>query len=345
MSTTKLPANFTTRGATLDDVETAANLMNTFSRHYLGTDEAPPDVIRNEWVSPGFNPATDVRLVFSPEGKPVGYVEVWDTSNPPVHPWVWWCVHPESPGNGVGSYLLNWAEVRAKKAIPRCPEGARVAYRSGADSPIESAKRTMEAHGMVNIRHNFQMRIQMDTPPPEPAWPEGISLKVFDLERDDLAEIYRTDVDAFRDHFGFIESPFEESLERFTHFMVNEEAYTPGLWFMAINNTSPEDQNRIVGICLNRKHSYEDPEVGWVSSLGVLREWRQRGIGLALLQHSFGEFYRRGYRKVSLGVDAENLTGALGLYQKAGMHIHRQFDLYEKELRPGEEISVESLGE
>jgi len=46
---------------------------------------------------------------------------------------------------------------------------------------------------------------------------------------------------------------------------------------------------------------------------------------------------------VSLGVDGENLTGALKLYQKAGMHIQRQFDLYEKKLHPGEEISVQSL--
>jgi mycothiol synthase len=345
MNTAKLPSNFTARGATMKDVETAANLMNTFSQHYLGTDEAPLDVIRNEWVSPGFNPATDVRLVFSPEGKPIGYVEVWDTSNPPVHPWVWWCVHPESPGNGVGSYLLSWAEGRAKMAIPRCPEGARVAFRSGADSTIESAKKIMEAYGMVNIRHNFQMRIEMDTPPPEPVWPEGIKLKVFDLEHDDLAEIYRTDVETFRDHFGFIESPFEEGYERFVHFMTDDEAYAPGLWFMAVTNSSHVGQNQTVGICLNRKYSYEDPEIGWVSSLGVLRGWRQHGIGLALLQQSLGEFYRRGYTKVGLGVDAENLTGALRLYQRAGMHVHRQFDLYEKELRPGEEISVESLGD
>jgi ribosomal protein S18 acetylase RimI-like enzyme len=54
-------------------------------------------------------------------------------------------------------------------------------------------------------------------------------------------------------------------------------------------------------------------------------------------------YYKRGLRKVSLGVDGENLTGALKLYEKAGMYVHRQFDLYEKELRPGEELSVQSL--
>ncbi len=61
------------------------------------------------------------------------------------------------------------------------------------------------------------------------------------------------------------------------------------------------------------------------------------------MQHAFGEFHRRGVHSVGLGVDAENLTGALRLYEKAGMHIHNQFDLYEKEIRPGKEISVQSL--
>ena len=126
------------------------------------------------------------------------------------------------------------------------------------------------------------------------------------------------------------------------HHVAGEEAYAPGLWFLAMDE-GQDSGSQIAGFSLCRKHSYEDPEVGWVGSLGVLRPYRKRGIGLALLQHSFCENYRRGFRKVGLGVDGKNLTGALRLYQRAGMHVHRQFELFEKELRPGEEISVENL--
>jgi mycothiol synthase len=335
--TEKLINGYTARGATLDDLKIAVELMNTFSKHFLGTDEAPLEAIRNEWQSPGFEVKRDTRLVFSSQGKAIGYVEVWDTANPPVHPWVWWCVHPQYLGNGIGPYLLNWAEKRAQQAIERCPTGTRVTYRSGADSVIAPAKAVMESHGMKNIRHSYHMQIEMEAPPPEPIWAKGITLKVFDLEQDEVAEVYRADTEAFRDHFGFVEQPFDEGLEHFSHFMLSEESYAPGLWFLAM------DGDQIAGICLNRKRSYEDPEIGWVSTLGVLRPWRKRGIGLALLQHSFGEFYRRGYHKVGLGVDGKSLTDALRLYEKAGMHVHRQFDLYEKELRPGTEISVQSL--
>jgi ribosomal protein S18 acetylase RimI-like enzyme len=79
--------------------------------------------------------------------------------------------------------------------------------------------------------------------------------------------------------------------------------------------------------------------MGWVSTLGVRRPWRRRGLGLALLQHSVHCFWQNGKQRAGLGVDAENLTGALDLYKKAGMHVHRKFNLYEKELRPGIEIA------
>ncbi len=83
------------------------------------------------------------------------------------------------------------------------------------------------------------------------------------------------------------------------------------------------DGDEIAGINLCRPQSFDDAEVGWVGTLGVRRQWRKRGMGLALLRHSFNEFYRRGKRKVGLGVDAQNLTGALRLYENAGMHVHQ----------------------
>jgi ribosomal protein S18 acetylase RimI-like enzyme len=104
------------------------------------------------------------------------------------------------------------------------------------------------------------------------------------------------------------------------------------------------DGDKHVGLALCASWDRENKQYGHVDSLGVLRPYRNQGLGLALLQHTFREYYQRGKKGVFLGVDGENLTGALRLYKKAGMQVQRQFDLYEKELRPGKEISVESLG-
>ena len=176
----------------------------------------------------------------------------------------------------------------------------------------------------------------MDAPPPAPVWPAGIRLRTYNPETD-LEVVYRVDIEAFRDHFGFIETPFEEGLQRFKHFMTGSRNFDPSLWFLAM------DGDEIAGICLCRNQAFDNPEVAYVNILGVRGPWRKRGIGLALLRHAFGEFYRRGKRKAGLGVDAENLTGALRLYENAGMHVHQAFNIFEKEIRPGREISVQSL--
>ena len=332
-----LPEGFTVRGARPEDVEPALKLFNAWSQSVIQEDDiTDADAIRTEWKSPGFDPAEDIRLVFAPNGEMAGYIEVWTTINPPVHPWMWGRVHPQYEDMGIGTWLMHWAQAHALRAIDRVPQHLRFAPRVGTFREAEKPKRLFADLGFHHIRSSYQMRIEMDAPVAEPVWPEGITLRTYTPEIGAEA-VFRAEDDSFRDHFGFIEQPFEEGFARFKHFVMEYEEFDPTLLFLAM------DGDEIAGINICRPHAYNDPEVGWVGTLGVRRQWRKRGIGLALLRHSFNEFYRRGYRKVGLGVDAQNLTGALHLYETAGMHVHRAFDQYEKELRPGTEISVESL--
>jgi len=166
-------------------------------------------------------------------------------------------------------------------------------------------------------------------------WPAGITLRAFDPDRD-LEAVAWADREAFRDHWGFTERPFEQDVQMFRHWL-GEPRFDASLWFMAMHG------NEVAGVSLCDLRTEDDPGMGWVGSLGVVRPYRKQGLGLALLRHSFGELYRRGRRKVGLGVDAGNLTGALRLYQKAGMRVYRQHNTFEKELRPGVELSTQSV--
>jgi mycothiol synthase len=322
----------------MDDIESDFALFNRWSRSVIGRDDfADPQTIRNEWQTPGIDPAEDIRLIFAPNGELVGHIEVWTTAKPPIHPQIWGRVDPAYADLGMGTWMLYWAEQRALHALPRVPAELRFAPRVGAYRQAEKAKNLLEDFGYHHLRSSYHMLIEMDAPVPEPEFPEGITLRTYNPETD-LEAVYGADVDSFRDHFGFVEQPFEEGLKHFQHHWINE-GYDPTLLFLAM------DGDEIAGINLCRPHSFYDPEIGWVGSLGVRRPWRKRGLGLALLRHSFNEFYRRGKRKVGLGVDAQNLTGALRLYEKAGMHVDQAYDHYEKELRAGTEISVQSLEE
>lgn len=334
----ELPAGFTVRGANMEDIEPCLVLFNRWSRSVVGRDEiTDAQVIRNDWVSPNFDPAENIRVVFAPNGQLVGYIEVWTTAKPPVHPWVWGRVDPDYEDMGIGTWLLHWAEQRALRELPNVPAELRFAPRVGTYREAEKPKRLFEKLGYQPIRSSYHMLIEMDAPVPEPEFPAGIHLRTYNPGID-AAATYRAVEGSFQDHFGFVAEPFEEGLVRFKHFWEGEGS-DPTLMFLAIDELSRE----VAGINLCRPQSFEDPDMGWVSTLGVLRPWRKRGLGLALLRHSFNEFYRRGKHKVGLGVDAQNLTGALRLYESAGMHVQQAFDQYEKELRAGTEISVQSL--
>lgn len=333
----ELPEGFTARGATLQDAEHVLHLINTWTQRLIGQDDIlDASILRDDWTSPNFELSRDTRVVFDPSGELVGYIEAWTNSNPPVHPWLWGRVHPDFGGLGIGTSLLAWAEEHVSRVIPDLPADLRFAPRTGALRVAEESKKLFEDRGFKYIRSSYQMRIDLKIAPPKPVWSEGIVLKTGSHE--EIPAIYSAFRESFRDHFGHVEEPFEEGLARFTHFMTSE-GNDPSMWFLAM------DGDQIAGISLCRPESYEDAEMGWVNILGVRRPWRKRGIGVALLQHSFGEFYRRGKPKAGLGVDAENLTGALKLYEKAGMHVHLIFDTYEKTIREGREISVESLSE
>jgi GNAT superfamily N-acetyltransferase len=324
------------RPATLDDVEITVELLNKCSLEAIGVIDYSVNEVRNDWNSPGFNVATDTRLIFNDEGDLVAYVDVWTDAVPPVHPYVRIQVHPDEDYPRLGSALVNWAVLRASEVFEKVPEGARVSLRSHAVSTHTPKKSVLTEHGFEMIRHSWQMVIDLDHPIPPPEFPPGISVRNYDHEIDGEA-VYRADYESFQDHWGFVEETFEDGYPRWLHHMLDDEFYDPKVWFLAM------DGDKIAGASICRPISWEDPKMGWVRSLFVGRPWRRQGIALALLRHTFLTFQNIGKMRVGLGVDAESLTGATALYEKAGMRIHREYDGYELELRPGLELATTKL--
>ena len=127
--------------------------------------------------------------------------------------------------------------------------------------------------------------------------------------RTDDETVYETDMEAFADGWDF--SRMEYSAWR--RWTVESPRFDPSLWYLA------EEGGEVAGICLCSPHRSGDPAWGWVDTLGVRKPWRGRGLGTALLRHAFRELHGRGMRRVDLDVDTENSTGAVRLYERAGM--------------------------
>ncbi|HLA08887.1 MAG TPA: GNAT family N-acetyltransferase [Anaerolineales bacterium] len=332
-----LPGGYSARGGKLEDYKITFDLLNTYARYLHGRDDlVDPELLRLDWQNDGFNPGTDLRMIFAPDGSLVAFVECWLNQEPPVHPWIYGCVHPDHWGLGIGGHILTWAEDHARSALEKCVPDLRVAPRSGTEAHNKTGIALFEQMGWKHIRSYFRMVVDLDSAPDVAEFPDGIVVRPYDPDLE-IEEVYRTFVDTFKDHFGFVLPPFEKGLADFKHNLIHEPGYDPRFWFVAM------DGQEMAGICICRREDPEDPESGWVSELGVRRTWRKRGLGYALLKHAFAAFHTDGKKRAGLGVDANSLTGALKLYERAGMRVLRQFNQYEKEMRPGRELAVESI--
>lgn len=329
-----LPVGYNSRPATLEDIPAVVALKNTCSLAHFNREDTTAQQLKSDWTEPDFDLASSSQVVLAPDGQLIGYAEVWDTHAIPVHPWVWVNIHPDYESQNIPRILYQWGDETARRVIPKCPPDARISYFTGLKTGLTPLEGVLEEIGMQAIRYSYFMRIEMHVAPDVPATAAGITIRPY-RHPEDAEAAYRADTNIFKDHFGFVEEPFEIGFPAYQHFAENELQADQS--YLAIDDASGE----VAAISLSGIHS----GMGWVHSLGVRRAWRKQGLGLAILRHNFRSFWDAGISEVELSVDASSLTGATRLYERAGMHISRKLTRYEKELRSGVEIMTTSADE
>lgn len=278
--------------------------------------------LANEWKSDGFNVERDVFVVETCGGRIVGSEEFYNESG---HSKLKadGCVHPDFKSLGIGTSMLEKVTERAKAEMELAESDARVSIQTLFDNKDEAGHTLLRAEGYSPVRYFWRMEIKLEEAPTDVTFPVGIELRPLNKEEHALA-VWRADNEIFRDHWGSHEFTYED----WSHGKFGNPNFDPSLWMVAW------DGDQVAGFSQNRFRK----GIGWIGTIGVRRSWRKKGLGLSLLQHSFGEFYKRGTKIVGLGVDAQNPTGATRLYQKAGMYAASEFVTYEKELRPGRKL-------
>lgn len=278
--------------------------------------------LKHEWETPGFDLGTDACLVETMEGRIVGFEE-FNKSHGHHSLMTDGYVHPEFKGLGIGTALLRTIEQRALQEIPLAGPDVRVFIRSIMDNHDQASHDLHRNEGYHPMRYHWRMEIVLEGPPAEPALPEGMELRPFIKGEHDV-KVWQAQNEAWRDHWD----SHDVTLEDWKRSRFDDPEFDPTLWKVVW------DGDEVAGFSINRYRM----GIGWIRTLAVRRAWRKRGLGEALLLHSFAEFYRRGMKTIGLGVDAQNPTGATRLYQKAGMYAASEFVTYEKELRPGRDV-------
>jgi mycothiol synthase len=310
----------------MDDLTAAATMLLVSEMAEHGRAMTTEHDLRVRWEkTPGYDISRDVWLIVAPDGQLAAMIGVGhrDAERMYASP----RVHPDYADLGLYDVLIELGVERARELTVEAQEGARVTFNVFCAEKNAEFHQALERAAFKHVRSDWTMQIDMDAPPPEPTWPEGVELRPYTPAM--LYAIYEADNEAFRDHWGHLPVQFEA----WQTWTVKREGFDPSLWFLAYEG----DEIAAFALC-----EYEQSE-GWIGELGVRRPWRRKGLGLALLYQAFGEFYRRGISRVSLNVDSQNLTGATRLYRRAGMRPVEQRDMYELELRAGVELSTATL--
>lgn len=312
-----LDPSLTLRPARWDDVDAVAKLTHDVAEMegdaiFVMTAEELADA----WKEDGFNVERDVYVVTTHEGHIIGSEEFY---REPHRLKMDGCVHPEFRSRGIGSSLLEKMAERAQTEMESIASDERVCIQTYMNNRDEAGHVLLKEHGFAPIRYFWRMETKLQKAPATATFPDGIELRPFNKD-DHGHAAWQANNEVFHDHWGSYEFTFEDWSKR-----VNSPNFDPSLWLVAW------DGDEIAGFSQNRIRQ----GIGWVGTIGVRRPWRSKGLGLALLRHSFGEFYKRGTHTIGLGVDSANLTGATRLYERAGMNVFSELALYEKELRAG----------
>jgi mycothiol synthase len=293
-----------------EDAAAIAAALNEFNRP-VGFDLDSPEEV-GVWLEfPSFDLERDVRVAVE-GGRIVGYAEAVQLKED--EKLVFADVRAGPQHADASAALLDFVQQRARElAAP----GGRL--RIWTADRAEAWRQFLEAQGFEVQRYSLRMVADLDDEPPEPEWPSGISVRTRKGDEDDRP-VYEVQRETFADQGDdYVSEAFEDWLH-----WVKREPFDPGLWFLAF------DGDQLAGICLCRGEWAADEEMGWVSVIGVRRPWRRKGLGSALLLHSFRELHARGKKRVGLGVRADNATGAVQVYEGVGMRIEGRQVWYEK---------------
>lgn len=213
-------------------------------------------------------------------------------------------VHPSWKGRGLGGQVVDRAEARAgRDGVLRLHQ-----FSFAEDRP---AHELFITRGYSEVRRFYEMAIHLEERPDVP----DVGIETLAL---DEAEAFHAALDeAFQDHWEHHSYSFDEWWSRQTR----NPGFDPSLWFLI------REGGELAAVSRNEANRNGG---GYVAALGVRRPWRGKGYAKALLLHAFREFYDRGMRRVTLGVDAESPTGATHLYERVGMQVEQEHVFFEK---------------
>ena len=306
------------------DLDAIVHLINTCAEVYRLDQGTSISELQQGLNAPSLDVARNIRLWEDAEGKLIGFAEL-SVSEPGevIEGWLEFRVHPDARGGAVEAAAIAWGEVRMREVSAM--RGGRVKLRTYV--PAEDCERisVLSSCGFKAERYFFRMARSLSEPIPEPQFPEGFLLRQFPGEQDTEAWVEMFN-QSFIDHWNHEDL----TVDKFKHELTKPDHRND------LNLIAVAGDGTFVAFCYchisQKQNDRTGRNEGWIGYLGTRRGFRKIGLGRAMLLAGLHRLKAAGVATAILGVDAENLSGALRLYESAGFHNFHDSISYVKDV-------------
>ena len=242
-----------------------------------------------------------------------GFARIWPQSSREAMSEVF--VDPSAASHGLSEPLFDAVEERAREMVASTEDWIPSLFTLCDDRSVDRKARLL-ARGYRRVRDAYVMRIDASRGIVAPVWPSGVDVRQMRPHVDDEA-LWAADVDAFSEHYLYDPSPFDTWCSE----IYGHAGFDPSCYLVAWVGDEVAGQ----------AHGMPGDELGVavIDDVSVRKPWRGRGLGLALLLEVLARLHGRGCDDVTVWVDAENETGAVRLYEAAGMQVWRRLGIFE----------------
>jgi len=298
-----LPDDYTVRPPQPGDAEAMFEMLAAYNTAVVGFADCTLEETAYCIGEPGFERTTDGWLVLAEDGQPAGYATARGAGDRQVIGIEVASLDPE-----VAAWLLEQTMLRARE-MARERGHAEVTIDAFVYRADELLRALLSAHDFAAGTTYHRMRIDHTGPVAAPEVPAGVVVRRGAFDGATRRAGHEAINECFRGQFGWVESPHAE-------WLAGREGLPIFEWSQL---TLLEVDGRTVAIRDCTDAHVEADNCGHIGMLGVVEEFRGRGLAKFLLRDAFALDKAAGRAGTILLVDTNNPTPALGLYLSVGM--------------------------
>lgn len=289
------------------------------------------DMIRREWEDSRLRLERDTWVALNKEGEYISVAEVWfddpDNDEAVVTRHIGFEMHPayRRPHSDLMDQLLQQALQHASTR-PFSYSNQGYMLRIWASATDSWKHEVALKHGFELSHIGYTMIHDELDSLPTPSDIANIRLEDWSPERD--VDFWITLNEAFSTESTFKSLTWDEWLR-----LYHDKRIDQNLWCLAIDEKSRDGVGLVIAEIDREANRDSNRQDGWAVDLGVIKPWRNRGIGRALLLNAMHKLRDAGMTAVKMGIDSYDTANATRLYKSVGFEVMHGSHTYLKTLK------------